>query len=123
MKAGGGWWRRRRRNWREARSTEIPGELRTTTGLRMKRRVVTTQGVAAEDDRSAGLRIGSVGVRGQLMKAHSETRLRATVRGNALPPPGTCTSTGGTISSSRQETVTPKEVFIVIHYAFEESTA
>lgn len=56
----------------------IPGEPRTTTGLRMKRRVVTTQEAAAEDDRSAGLQIGSVGVRGQMMNAHSKTSLRAT---------------------------------------------
>lgn len=65
------------RNWREARSITIPGEPRTTTGLRMKRRVVTTQEAAAEDDRSAGLQIGSVGVRGQMMNAHSKTSLRA----------------------------------------------
>lgn len=45
---------------------EIPGERRMTTGLRMKRRAVTTQEAAVEDDRSAGLQIGSVGVRGQL---------------------------------------------------------
>lgn len=52
----------------------------------MKRRVVTTQEAAAEDDGSAGLRIGSVGVRGQQMNARSETRLRATEMCDALPP-------------------------------------
>lgn len=88
MKAGGGCWCWR--NWRGAHSIEIPGEPRTTTGLRMKRRAVTTQEAAAEDDRSAGLQIGSVGVRGQLMNTHSKTRLRATEMWNVLPPPGTC---------------------------------
>lgn len=75
MQAGGGCCCR---NWREARSIQIPEEPRTTTGLRMKRRVVTTREAAAEDDRSAGLQIGSVGVRGQMMNAHSKTSLRAT---------------------------------------------
>lgn len=41
-------------------------------GLRMKRRAVTTQEAAVEDDRNAGLQIGSVGVRGQLMNTHSK---------------------------------------------------
>lgn len=49
-----------------------------TTGLRMKRRVVTTQEAAAEDDRSVGLQRGSVDVRGQMMNAHSKSSLRAT---------------------------------------------
>lgn len=51
---------------------EIPREHRMTTGLRMKRRAVTTQEAAVEDDRSAGLQIGTVGGRGQLMNTHSK---------------------------------------------------
>lgn len=38
----------------------------------MKRRAVTTQEAAVEDDRSTGLQIGSVGVRGHLMNTHSK---------------------------------------------------
>lgn len=51
---------------------EIPGEQRVTGGLRIKQRTVTTQEAAVEDDRSAGLQIGTVGVRGQLMNIHSK---------------------------------------------------
>lgn len=80
-------------------------------GLRMKRRIVTTQEAAAEDDRSAGLQIGSVGVRGQMMNAHSKIQPER----NMLAPPG---STGGIISSSWQETMAPKKVFIVMNDAF-----
>lgn len=43
----------------------------------MKRRAVTTQEAAVEDDRSTGLQIGSVGVRGHLMNAHSKEALGA----------------------------------------------
>lgn len=43
-----------------------------TGGLRIKQRAVTTQEAAAEDDRSAGLQIGTVGVRGKLMNTHSK---------------------------------------------------
>lgn len=65
--AGGGGKRETREH-----EIEIPGERRMATGLRMKRRAVTTQEAAVEDDRSAGLQIGSVGVRGQLMNIHSK---------------------------------------------------
>lgn len=51
---------------------EIPGEQRMTTELRIKQRAVTTQEPTVEDDRSAGLQIGSVGVCGQLMNIHSK---------------------------------------------------
>lgn len=63
------WW------WKEGtreHETEIPGEQRVTAGLRIKQRAVTTQEAAVEDDRSAGLQIGTVGVRGQLMNIHSK---------------------------------------------------
>lgn len=63
--------RRRRKNIRQ-HETEIPGEQRVTAELRMKRRAVTTQEAAVEDDRSTGLQIGSVGVRGHLMNTHSK---------------------------------------------------
>lgn len=43
-----------------------------TAGLRIKQRAVTTWEAAVEDDRSAGLQIGTVGVRGQLMNIHSK---------------------------------------------------
>ncbi len=43
-----------------------------TAALRIKQRAVTTQEAAVEDDRSAGLQIGAVGVRGQLMNIHSK---------------------------------------------------
>lgn len=42
-----------------------------TAGLRIKQRAVTTQEAAVEDDRSARLQIGTVGVRGQLMNTHT----------------------------------------------------
>lgn len=43
-----------------------------TAELRIKQRAVTTQEAAVEDDRSTGLQIGSVGVRGHLMNIHSK---------------------------------------------------
>lgn len=60
-----------KRNKRE-HEIEIPGERRVTARKRIKQRAVTTQEAAVEDDRSAGLQIGTVGVRGQLMKTHSK---------------------------------------------------
>lgn len=49
----------------------------------MKRRAVTTQEAAVEDDRSTGLQIGSVGVRGHLMNTHSKEAWKQ----QTLPPP------------------------------------
>lgn len=61
-----------KRKQENRRWNEIPGEQRVTAGLRIKQRAVTTQEAAVEDDRSAGLQIGTVGVRGQQMNIHSK---------------------------------------------------
>jgi len=54
---------------------EISGKQRVTVTLRIKQRVVTTQEAAVEDDRSSGLQISTVGVRGQLMNIHFKQAL------------------------------------------------
>lgn len=69
---GQGWWWWWWREETREHEIEIPGEQRVTVELRIKQRAVTTQEAAVEDDRSAGLQIGTVGVRGQLMNIHSK---------------------------------------------------
>lgn len=64
---------------------EIPGEWRVTAGLRIKQRAVTTQEAAVEDDRSAGLQIGTVGVRGQLMNIHLKNKPQSYKDVNSAP--------------------------------------
>lgn len=112
MKGGGCcccWWCRWR--WREEtreHEIEIPGERRVTAGLRIKQRAVTTQEAAAEDDRSAGLQIGSVGVRGQLMSTHSKQASepwRCEIRSSCTWDPQVAS-----LLSSRQVTVTTRGV-------------
>lgn len=80
-----------------------------TAELRIKQRAVTTREAAVEDDRSTGLQIGSVGVRGHLMNIHSK-QASEQQRCEFYSPSTRNLQVAASFLSSRRGTVSGREI-------------